>query len=153
MLIGWRRWCQSEARFFCAVCGCHIQYVLLIDNDERYLLTSLMHSLRNPSKNGCIQLYRELERWRCYAGFLLSSEENEIGWFTQLSERQMVPSIVRRPGECILMKRERKLRRQQVSPFRRQAKRREKQVKRLEVEKLSSSFSPSPDRKKTSNMP
>ena len=109
-----------------------------------------MHSLRNPSRFARIQLYRKLGRCRCFASFLLNPEENETGWFTQLTGRQMVPSIVSRPGECILMKRGRKLRRQQMSLFWRQVKKRERQVKRLELKKLSSSFSPLPNRRKNS---
>ena len=88
-----------------------VQYVQLTDNDERYLFTSLMQSLRSPCRVGCIQLYRELERCRCSTSFLLNLEENKIGWFTQLTGRQMVPSIVKRPGEYILIKNGRKLKR------------------------------------------
>ena len=57
----------------------------------RYLLTSLMHSLHNPSRAGCIQLCRELGRQCCYASFLLNSEKNEIGCFTP----QLILSIVK----------------------------------------------------------
>ena len=109
-----------------------------------------MHSLPNPSRVGCIQLYRELGRCECSVSFLLNPEGDEIGWLTQLPGRQVVPSVVSRPGRCILIKRGGKLRRQQMSLFWRQVKKRERQVKRLELKKPSSSFSPLPNRKKIS---
>ena len=51
------------------------------------------------------------------------------------------------------MKRGRKLREQEMPLFQTQVEKRERQVKQTELRKLSSSFSPIPNRKETSNMP
>ena len=63
----------------------------LANNDERYILTSPMHSRHNQSRVDCTQMYQT--RPSVFEGFVLGLEGNEVGRFTQPVRRQMVFSM------------------------------------------------------------
>ena len=145
MLIGWGGdYANQKPAFFVQYVGAiYSMYISLITVRDTFSL------LWCTACATCLELAAYSYIWNSKDGGILQTFSGFWGnWIARLIAHRIVLSIVRRPGERISVKKGRRPRKQQTSFFRTKEKKRERQMRRLKLEKLSSSFFPLPNQKK-----